>query len=90
MIDISKDLLFKGEGVRCVFSKINSAKTTFRIFKDEQSALNMAMFIAAQHSVNDKESLQLFLTQRGFEYESIEENKDAQSCFNVGAKLTYK
>jgi hypothetical protein len=90
MIDISKDLSYAGEGIRCVFSKLNSTKTTFRIFKDEQSALNMATFIAAQHGINEIDKLKEFLTQRGFEFESIEENKDAQSCFNVGSKLTYK
>jgi methylase of polypeptide subunit release factors len=90
MIDISKDTAYTGEGVRCVFSKPNSTKTTFRIFKDEQSALNMATFIAAQHGINDMEKLKDFLTQRSFEFESIEENKDAQKCFDVGSKLTYK
>lgn len=88
MIDITKDTLYTGEGIRCVFSKQNSAKTTFRIFKDDQSALNMAMFVAAQHSINTPDKLKFFLTERGFEYEKIEAL--GQDAYNFGSNITFK
>lgn len=88
MIDIAKDNLYSGEGVRCVFSKQDSTKTTFRIFKDDQSALNMAMFIAAQHSINTPDKLKTFLVERGFDYEKIE--AVGEDAYNFASNITFK
>ena len=72
-MDIAVDRDYKEEGVRCVFRMEGRSKRTMRVFNSMQSAINMAVFIAGQNGIIEKERLRVWLELRGFEVGEIEE-----------------
>lgn len=79
-MDVSVDRDFDGDGVRCVFRMDGKSKRTTRVFRDMQSALNIAVFIAGQNGITKKEQLRAWLELRGFEVESIEVAADREEA----------
>jgi hypothetical protein len=75
-MDVSVDRDYKGDGVRCVFRMEGKSKRTTRIFDSMQSALNIAVFIAGQAGILEKDRLRVWLELRGFEVESVEVDED--------------
>jgi hypothetical protein len=71
-MDVRVDREFKGDGVRCVFSKDGSSKRATRVFEDEQSAVNFAVYLAAQSGVIESHRLAVWLEHRGFKVDSFE------------------
>ena len=71
MIDVRLDREFK-DGVRCVFTKDGSSKSTSRVFESQQAAMNFAVFLAAQNGVIEADRLRIWLEHRGFHVDSMQ------------------
>jgi hypothetical protein len=93
-MDVKIDHEYDGDGVRCVFSMSDSisAKTTARVFENEQSALNLATFIAAQRGVVSATELHDWLAARGFHVEDFEaaDREAAAATLRAAGQITVR